>query len=97
MDLGKADPSLPVRRGGANCLPPWSSSFGSSVGFEEGQVRMKALIRTACVAGIGVGALLFAAPSAEALPAVRTVCVGNDLYIFTSDGGTGVIYNSTRC
>lgn len=43
------------------------------------------------------GHLFLAAPSAQALAAVTTVCVGNDLYIFTSDGGTGVWYNSSRC
>ena len=58
---------------------------------------MKSVARAACVAVVGLGGLVLAAPSAQALPAVTTVCVGNDLYIFTSDGGTGVWYNSSRC
>lgn len=58
---------------------------------------MKTVVRAACVGALGLAAFLIAAPAADALPASRTVCVGNDLYIFTADGGTGVIYNSSRC
>jgi hypothetical protein len=58
---------------------------------------MKSVVRAACVATVGVGGFLFAAPSADALPASRAICVGNDLYIFSENGGTGVIYNSSRC
>lgn len=58
---------------------------------------MKALVRVAIVAGIGVGTFMFAIPGAEALPHVRTWCVGHDLYMSTSDGGSGVVYDSARC
>jgi len=58
---------------------------------------MKSVVRLALVGAVGLVGMLCATPSAGALPATRTICVGHDLYIFTSEGGTGVIYDSVRC